>query len=80
MIGSNDIAKNKYIGQVDLNIFVGYTYVLPVVRVNEKYCINLVKIFSKSVDWFKSIQVQLPKSFDWVEVLFISCMHEGQIL
>ena len=46
-------SKKKYIGQVDLNLFIGQKCFLQVVCVREKCCHNLVNIVSKLVNWFK---------------------------
>ena len=48
-------SKNKYIGQVDLNIFIGSKYYSPVAFIKDKFCSNLVKILSKLVDWSQDI-------------------------
>ena len=40
----------RYVGQVDLNILIGQKCSLSVVCIKDKYCINLVKIRSQSVD------------------------------
>ena len=38
---------------VELNILIGQKRFLPATCTKEKLCINLVKIWNKSVDWFK---------------------------
>ena len=46
-------SKNKYIGQVDLDFFIGQKCFIPIVCIKDKFTTDLVKIWRKSVDWFK---------------------------
>jgi len=44
-------------GQVVLNLFIGKNCYLPVVCTKDKFCINLVKIWSNFVVFFKSYSI-----------------------
>ena len=40
-------------GQVDLNLFIDQHCFLPAVCIKDIFCINVVKVFNKSVDLLK---------------------------